>query len=366
MSAIASIESVYNKQPDRSTMDNKTASADRRNVAGRPTLKTIASITGLGITTVSRALKDAPDIGENTKRRVREVAEDIGYTPNRAGVGLRTGKTNVISLVLSLDEEVMGLTSHMVRGLSEALSTTPYHLTITPYALDASPLDAVRYIAENKTADGIILSRIEPLDERVSYLYKRRIPFATHGRTLHNFEHPYHDFDNAKFAIDAVEHLAAKGRRRVAMLSPPDSLTYYHHAQQGFNKAMQANQLTAAPLFDCTTDDSLDTIEAVTHKLFQQPDRPDAVISTSGGSTIALCAGIEAAGLVIGKDVDIVSKQNVGVLQKIRSDIITMDEDIHHAGHELARFVIRSIDSAPTRELQSVAYPAAPVFTKGS
>ena len=68
----------------------------------RPTLKTIAFMTGLGVTTVSRALKDAPDIGAETKERVRMVARQLGYQPNRAGVRLRTGKTNVIALVLPL------------------------------------------------------------------------------------------------------------------------------------------------------------------------------------------------------------------------------------------------------------------------
>ena len=71
----------------------------------RPTLKTIAAATGLAIATVSRALKDAPDIGEDTKRRVRETATLLGYRPNRAGVRLRTGKTNVIALVLSTEAE---------------------------------------------------------------------------------------------------------------------------------------------------------------------------------------------------------------------------------------------------------------------
>lgn len=333
-----------------------------RSDTGRPTLKTIASITGLGITTVSRALKDAPDIGKNTKQRVREVAEEIGYTPNRAGVGLRTGKTNVISLVLSLDEEVMGLTSHMVRGLSEALSTTPYHLTITPYTLGNSPLDTVRYITEHKSADGIILSRIEPLDERVRYLHKRRIPFATHGRTLLDFDHPYHDFDNERFTTDAVAHLVSRQRSSIALLSPPETLTYCHHAEAGYQSALKPHGLKPAPKFNFTTDDTLDFIETHTKQVFANKNRPDSVISLSGGSTIALCAGIEAAGLVVGKDVDIVSKQNVGVLEKIRPDIITMDEDIHLAGRELAEFVIKSIDNTPPAELQTITYPAGPVF----
>ena len=77
----------------------------------RPTLKTIAAETGLAIATVSRALKDASDIGEDTKKRVRETAERLGYRPNRAGVRLRTGKTNVIALVLSTEADVMNHTS---------------------------------------------------------------------------------------------------------------------------------------------------------------------------------------------------------------------------------------------------------------
>src|SRR5688572_4568701 len=64
-----------------STDESKTnpAAVER---ADRPTLKTIAYITGLGVTTVSRALNDAPDIGQATKERVRLVAKQIGYRPN--------------------------------------------------------------------------------------------------------------------------------------------------------------------------------------------------------------------------------------------------------------------------------------------
>ena len=92
---------------------------------GRPTLKTIAYMTGLGVTTVSRALHDAPDIGQATKDRVRLVATQIGYRPNRAGVRLRTGKTNVISLILPVETEVLGLTSHMVYGISDYCRARP-------------------------------------------------------------------------------------------------------------------------------------------------------------------------------------------------------------------------------------------------
>src|SRR3954471_18289319 len=120
---------------------NEGASAQER-----PTLKTLAFMTGLGVTTVSRALKDAPEIGAETRRRVQLVAKQIGYRPNRAGVRLRTGRTNVISLILTVETEFLGLSSHLVHGISEYLAGSTYHLIATPYTLSSDPLDPVRYI----------------------------------------------------------------------------------------------------------------------------------------------------------------------------------------------------------------------------
>lgn len=320
----------------------------------RPTLKTIATMTGLGVTTVSRALKNAPDISQATKSRVSQVAQQIGYRPNRAGVRLRTGKTNVISLVLNLDEEIMGLTSQLVLGITDALTSTSYHLIITPYSTE--PMDAVRYITETGSADGIILSRTEPQDARVQYLHDNQVPFATHGRTMMDIEHPYHDFDNESFTSDAVGLLAKKNRTRVALLGPPAELTYHHHAMKGYCDAAQRYGVTPFPLPGITIDDSLDDIEARIKAVMSRSTRPDGFISMSGGSTIALCAGIEAAALILGTDVDIVSKQSVNILPRFRKSIIVVNEDIRLAGREVATAVIKSINNAAVSELQSIVY----------
>ena len=112
---------------------------------GPPTLKTIAFMTGLGISTVSRALKDGPEIGADTKARVKLIAREIGYRPNRAGVRLKTGKTNVITVVLNAGEDGSGFFSNFVYGISDALSGTSYHLVVTPYSL-SDPMAPVRYI----------------------------------------------------------------------------------------------------------------------------------------------------------------------------------------------------------------------------
>lgn len=323
----------------------------------RPTLKTIAYMTGLGITTVSRALKDAPDIGADTKERVRLVANQLGYQPNRAGVRLRTGKTNVIALVLSIEEELMGFTSQMMFGISEVLAGTQYHLVLTPHSHQKDPMAPVRYILETASADGVIISRIAPDDPRVRLMTERNMPFATHGRTDMGIAHPYHDFDNEAFVYQAVEKLASRGRKRIAFLPPPGTLSFYLHSRTGFERGLAAFDLTEVSMGRISTESSLDSIRAYAETLMRSTNAPDGIISISGSSTIALIAGVEAAGKKLGQDVDLVSKQSAEFLNWIRPEIYTVNEDVRQSGRELAKAVIARIDGVAPDLLQSVSKP---------
>ncbi len=326
----------------------------------RPTLKTIAFMTGLGITTVSRALKDAPDISTETKERVRLVARQIGYQPNRAGVRLRTGKTNVISLILSLEEEIMGLTSPMVVGISEVLAATQYHLVVTPYRTQGNALDPVRYVLETGAADGVIISRTEPKDPRVAMMVERNFPFVTHGRTEMGLAHPYHDFDNERFAYEAVRKLVERGRKRLVLLQPPPYLTFYLHMRAGFEKGIRDFGATAVPFNGVDLDNSLADIRAAAEALFDTadaPDAPDGIVSGSGSGAVALIAALEAKGRRLGQDIDMVSKEPHVFLQWLRPEVMTMREDIRLAGRELARAVLARIEGRPPEELQTLSYP---------
>jgi LacI family transcriptional regulator len=341
-------------------MDSKPALMPGTGTTGqpeRPTLKTIAFMTGLGITTVSRALKDAPDIGADTKERVRMVAAQIGYQPNRAGVRLRTGKTNVISLIFSLEEEVLGLTSQMVYGISEVLSKTQYNLTITPYSHSTDALSPVRYVLDTGSADGVIISRTEPDDARVRLLMERNFPFAAHGRTEMGLEHPYHDFDNEDFAYRAVEKLAARGRQRIAMLAPPPLLTFQRHLRDGFVAAIRDFGLEEVPFRNVTIDDSLSTIRAATEALMRGPNPPDGLVSASGAGSMAMTVGVEATGRKLGRDVDMVSKETTNILKWFRPELITAFEDVRLAGRELALSVLARIEGKDAASLQHVTRP---------
>ncbi len=323
----------------------------------RPTLKTIAYMTGLGVTTVSRALKDAPDIAEHTKERVRLVAKQLGYMPNRAGVRLRTGKTNVIALVLSMEEEIMGMSGQMIFGISDILAPTPYHLVVMPQPIQSDPMVPIRYILDTGSADGVIISRIAPNDARVRLLLDRGMPFAAHGRMEDDTAFPYHDFDNEAYAYEAVEKLVQRGRRQIAALQPPAHLTYYRHFRSGFERGLRDFNATEVPLTATNTDAPLAPIRAAVSRLLTSPSPPDGIISCSSSGAIPVMTAINATGHRLGRDIDLVAKQPADLLNWISPEIITMSEDFRHAGRELARAVLDRLEGESPENLQNISSP---------
>lgn len=323
---------------------------------GPPTLKTIAYMTGLGISTVSRALKDGPEISIATRARVKLIAGQIGYRPNRAGVRLRTGRTNVISVVLNPGEDGAGFFSAFVYGISEVLADTPYHLVVTPYSL-ADPMAPVRYIVETGSADGVILSRTQPDDPRVRYLMKHRLPFATHGRTEMGLVHPFHDFDNEAFAARAVAMLAAKGRQRIALLGPPPGLTYHRHTHLGFERGLREAGIEGRLALSLDTDAVLSEIRACFRDLARQPDRPDGIICSAVRAAYGVAAGLTDCGLSIGRDADIVTKHSTELLTMLRPEIMAVPEDFNAAGQDCARMVMAWIGGSEPASLQHLIAP---------
>lgn len=319
----------------------------------RPTLRSLAEITGLGVSTVSQALRNSPVIAEDTRKRVQLAAQQAGYRPNRAGVRLRTGKTNVITVVLNPQDEGSGFFSQFVYGVSDALANTGYHLVITPYDLH-DPMAPIRYIVETASADGIIISRTQPQDARIRYLHDNNVPFATHGRTDMAIAHAFHDFDNESFAYEAMRRLAARGRKRVALLAPPPDLSYFRHTNLGFERGMKEYGLQSFPINSCNTDTPLTEIEAFGRQLAHHPQRPDGIIGSATTSTFALAAGLQREGLRIGVDFDAASKQSSNLMTIAMPDIISIPEDFHHAGFRAAQLLMQAIDGVAVDTLQEV------------
>ncbi|NMD09305.1 MAG: LacI family transcriptional regulator [Phyllobacteriaceae bacterium] len=321
----------------------------------RPTLRSLAEITGLGISTVSQALRDSPEISEETRKRVKLAALQAGYRPNRAGVRLRTGKTNVITVVLNPQDSGSGFFADFVFGISDGLAGTPYHLVVTPYSLE-DPMAPIRYIVETGSADGVIFSRLQPDDPRVRFLSQHAIPFACHGRTDMGLAHPFYDFDNDRFGFEAVSQLARRGRRRLALLGPPPGLTYESHTYAGFERGLIANDCESVPIGSAHAESPLADVDELARRLCRQPNPPDGYICSNAAAAAALASSVAAEGFEIGKDFDVICKSLPELLHMLLPQMLFVPESFRAAGHSLARLVIAAINGEPVEQLQIVSF----------
>lgn len=323
----------------------------------RPTLKTIAAATGLAVATVSRALKDAHDIGEETKRRVRETAAQLGYRPNRAGVRLRTGKTNVIALVLSTESDVMNHTSRLIYSIANALRGTAYHMVVMPFFPDQDPMEPIRYIVETESADGVILNQTKPDDPRIRYMKDRGFPFATHGRTDMGIDHPYFDFDNEAFGRLGVRLLAERGRKRLLLIAPPRSHLYARHMTLGFSDEAALLGLPFELADKVTSDSGGEAVDEAVTARFLAPNPPDGILVGSTTAAMSSIAGAERTGRVLGRDFDVVAKEAIAVLRRFRRETIIVKEDVGRAGEFLARALVAEIEKRPPEPRQGLEVP---------
>jgi len=332
--------------------------ADATPEGGKPTLKTIARISGLAVPTVSRALNDAPDIGNETKKLVRAIASEIGYVPNRAGVRLRTGRTNVISLVMSTEHDMMAHTARLISSVASGLRNTPFHLVVTPFFPDQDPMEPVRYIVETGSADAVIINQIQPKDPRVQYLMERRFPFATHGRSEWADRHAYYDFDNCAFGEQAVHKLASRGRKKILLIAPPAAHNYAQHMILGTRKAAAECGAELIVAETVTSDSYINDIVAyVSETLAANPDI-DAIISASTASAMAAVAGLEQNGAQVGKEIDVFTKEAVPFLKLFRADILTTAEQVGAAGEFLAKAAIQAIRAPNDPPMQHLEIPS--------
>lgn len=327
----------------------------------RPTLKTIADLCGLGVPTISRALNDSPEIGEETKRRVRQIAEEVGYVPDRAGLRLRTGRTFVISLVFLMSrDDQMG---RIIPSIAKSLLSTRFQIGITPALSQEEGLAAVRQVVEGRMADAVIFNETLVEDPRVAYLLDRRFPFATHGRSSLADQHPHFDFDNGAFARMAAQVLHRRGRSCLSLFGPPHER---HYGLETFREASRTSAelgLCFGEIEGAHSSDALADQQAAARRFVVEHPECDGFVCSSGPATLAVASALAEAGRVIGKDVDVIAKGSRAFLAMVNPAIVAIEEDVQRGADFLARAVLQAIqepDLPPMQEVEQPDFSAVP------
>ncbi len=214
------------------------------------TLKQIAETLNLSIATVSKALKDYPDVSKSTREKVRDLAKELQYTPNNSAVTLRTKQSKIIGVIIPT--LVHHFFSNILKGVIREAENKGY-LVITLQSNESFELEKKQVdLLISKGVDGILIS-LSNLTNKYHHLKKiqeHNIPVVLFDKISKSFKCSKVVIDDRAAAYEAVMHLLEKGHERIAHfrggLNPQNSIDRF----LGYKKALNDNGIP----FDLETE----------------------------------------------------------------------------------------------------------------
>jgi LacI family transcriptional regulator len=307
----------------------------------RSNIRAVALGAGVSVSTVSRALNGYVDVSPETRRRVEETAERLGYRASHAASTLRRKQTNTVTFMVSkpwtkfVDPYFLGI----IDGLELALTANGLDLQVTMARDFDGELDTIRRAVDRDRSDALIFARTRPEDERIQWLEQRGFPFITIGRTLQN-SHSFVDRDQVRLGRDAARRLAALGHKRIGQLTTPLRYTYTHLTMQGVKEGLEAAGLAHDPLLDVECYLSRKTGEEAVTELFMRGPRPTALICGNDLIAISAMAGLRRLGLRPGEDVALIGCDDIPVAAYVRPSLTTFTLDLEALGIKLGQMIV--------------------------
>jgi len=272
-------------------------------------LKELSQQLNLSQTTVSRALNGYPEVSAETRRRVAEMAEKLGYAPNSQARRLATGRSMAIGHVIprSIHEMMNPIFLEFIAGAGETYSRHGYDMIITVVE-DALEEDAYREIAHRKKADGVIVHGPAVRETRHELLKELNLPFVVHGRIPGAEETTsWIDMNNRRAFQRATDRLLDLGHTRIALLNGLEHMDFAARRRQGFEDALAARGLTPDPALmrsaDMTEPYGCDSAL----EMLDGPNPPTAFLVSSMISAIGVARAAGQRGLKTGSDISIVT-----------------------------------------------------------
>ena len=272
-------------------------------------LKELSRKLDLSQTTVSRALNGYPEVSAETRRRVQETAEKLGYQPNHQARRLATGKSMAVGHVMpqSIHEMLNPIFLEFIAGAGETYAGRGYDMIISVVPDDQEE-EAYRQIAARKKADGVILHAPSLDDRRHELLQELGLPFVVHGRIQGAEETTsWIDMNNRRAFERAANLLLDLGHKRIALLNGLEQLDFGQRRRQGFVSALDARGVTPDPELMRSADmtepyGAESALEMLGHR-----DPPTAFLVSSMISAIGVARAIGLSGLKIGRDVSVIT-----------------------------------------------------------
>ena len=274
-------------------------------------LKEFSRKLGLSQTTVSRALSGYPEVKAETRERVAEAERKYGYHPNRAAIGLATGRAGAIGIVFRGGTEFGPHTSEFMGGLGTRLEEDGIDMLLSTVVSREAELQTYRRLAASKRVDAVILHSPSVEDDRIAFLTQLGLPFILHGRTKSDLPYHFMDIDNFGAIRQAAGYLADLGHSRIAFINGLKGRTFAEHRDQGFRAAHAERGLIVDDALLGNGDFTDEMGFRFMAGFLELKERPTAVIAGSMMSALGAMRAVRTAGLKLGDDVSLIAHDDV-------------------------------------------------------
>lgn len=304
------------------------------------TIQDVAKKAGVAIGTVSRAFNDYPDIRPETKQRIVEAAQALGYMPNVSARNLSAKKPPNIGLIISGLLEGNSKDNLAYMHLQGALSyATEHGLEMALYATDSAEQKKKSYteFCSQHSISGTILSGITTDDAYFNELMDSGIPTVLLDVPIHNEKVGWVSIDNRAAAKEAVEYLLDLGHRELLIVCGKKNADVNSARMQGVLDACVGARLTAQEN-DCLYCDFSEELayEQVSERLRRPGHVPDAIFCFSDVMALGAMRAVREAGLRIPEDVSVVGFDGLPLCELTVPPLTSVSQDMRTMGYEAA------------------------------
>lgn len=308
------------------------------------TLKRIAEILGISITTVSKALKNYPDVSKKTKKAVLDLAKELNYTPNSFAVNLRTKESKTIGLIIP--EVVHHFFSNVINGIIDEAEKNGY-LVITLQSNESLELEKKQVeLLLNKRVDGIImsLSNQSNFDNHIKEIISRGIPLVLFDKISKLVNCSKVIIDDKKAAFEAVEHLIIKGCKKIAHIRGPVNPQNAIDRFLGYKMALEKNNIPFDPKLVYTCENvTFEEGKTFAREIIEQHKDIDGIFVITDLVAVGVLACFNEIEIKVPQQVKIIGFSNWFMSQVITPKLSTVDQPSYEMGVQSFRLLFEEM-----------------------
>lgn len=309
------------------------------------TLKELAALLNISVSTVSKALNDSHEISENTRVRVKELATKLNYKPNRIAQQLKTNKSKTIGVILPTVTNPFF--AEVLHGIETAATNSDYDIIV---CLSNETLHKEKRSLEllsNGSVDGFIMavareSQVKEQTDHITATIENKLPVLMFDRVVDVIDCNKVIVDDFQSVYDATEHLIVKEQRKhILLVSNIEELSVGQLRIQGYTKALEAHNLKPEIL---KLDHALDVdVEKKISDFLRDNKSIDAILSIDHVTGIVAINMAKKLGKDIPKDLSIVGfgYEHTQLLSSPRISII--HQKAHKIGEISTQLLIDNI-----------------------